>query len=93
MMHAQDELYDLLRGPAENLTVLATAYADPTKYGSGMHEPMLMALSFGQGRSFHTTLGHSVQAMSCQTFAITTLRGVEWAATGTVTTGRFPTRT
>ena len=26
-MHAQDELYDKLRGPAENLTVLATAHA------------------------------------------------------------------
>ncbi len=85
MMHAQDELYDLLRGPAENMTVLATAYADPATHGSGMHEPMLMTISFGQGRVFHTTLGHGVQAMKCATFAITTQRGVEWAATGKVT--------
>ena len=27
-MHARDELYDRMRGPAENLTVLATAYSD-----------------------------------------------------------------
>ncbi|MBI3880578.1 MAG: ThuA domain-containing protein [Verrucomicrobia bacterium] len=85
MMHGQDELYDLLRGPAENLTVLATAYADPAAHGSGMHEPMLMTIAYGKGRVFHTTLGHALPAMKCATFAITTQRGVEWAATGKVT--------
>lgn len=29
-MHAVEELYDRLRGPAEELTVLATAWSDPT---------------------------------------------------------------
>lgn len=84
-MHAKDELYDRLRGPAENLTVLATAFADPATRGSGHHEPMLMALSFGQGRVFHTTLGHSVEAMKCVGFMTTLQRGAEWAATGKVT--------
>jgi type 1 glutamine amidotransferase len=83
--HAQDELYDRLRGPAENLTVLATAYAHPATGGSGAHEPMLMALNYGSGRVFHTTLGHDVVAMKCAAFATTLQRGTEWAATGKVT--------
>ena len=29
MDDAKDELYDSLRGPAQNLTILATAYSDP----------------------------------------------------------------
>ena len=84
-MHASDELYDRLRGPAENMTVLATAFADPKKGGSGEHEPMLMAIQFGKGRSFHTTLGHDATAMNCVGFATTLARGAEWAATGRVT--------
>ena len=41
-MHASDELYSALRGPAKNMTVLATAYCDPDqKNGSGEHEPTL----------------------------------------------------
>jgi type 1 glutamine amidotransferase len=83
--HAQDELYDRLRGPAENLTVLATAFAAPQTGGSGANEPMLMALSFGSGRVFHTTLGHDAVAMKCVAFANTLQRGTEWAATGQVT--------
>ena len=27
-MHTKDELYQMLRGPAANMTILATAYAD-----------------------------------------------------------------
>ncbi|HEY6167241.1 MAG TPA: ThuA domain-containing protein [Verrucomicrobiae bacterium] len=84
-MHAEDELYDRLRGPAENLTVLGTAYANPAMYGSGMNEPMLMALNYGSGRVFHTTLGHDVTAMKCVAFATTLQRGTEWTATGKVT--------
>jgi hypothetical protein len=34
-MHAKDELYNRLRGPAKNLTVLATAYDDPQQEGTG----------------------------------------------------------
>jgi type 1 glutamine amidotransferase len=84
-MHAKDELYDRLRGPAENLTVLASAYADPATKGSGHHEPMLMVIPYGQGRIFHTTLGHAVEAMKCAGFITTLQRGAEWAATGKVT--------
>lgn len=84
-MHAPDELYTRLRGPGKNMTVLATAYADPANRGTGFDEPMLMALSWGKGRIFHTTLGHDALALSCVGFATTLRRGTEWAATGRVT--------
>jgi type 1 glutamine amidotransferase len=84
-LHADDELYDRLRGPAKNLTVLAVAFADPKNGGSGEREPMLMALEYGKGRVFHTTLGHDTTAMRCVGFAVTFQRGAEWAATGKVT--------
>ena len=32
-LHTKDELYDRLRGPAENMTILATAYSDKEKNG------------------------------------------------------------
>jgi type 1 glutamine amidotransferase len=84
-MHAADELYDRLRGPAENLTVLATSFADPAKGGSGENEPILMAIEYGKGRVFHTTLGHDANSMKCVGFIVTLERGAEWAATGKVT--------
>lgn len=84
-MHTQDELYGMLRGPAENLTVLATAFSDTGTGGSGEHEPILMVLRYGDGRVFHTTLGHDTTSMSGYGFQETLLRGTEWAATGEVT--------
>jgi type 1 glutamine amidotransferase len=84
-MHAADELYSRMRGPGENMTVLGTAFSDPANRGTGHDEPMLMTLSFGKGRIFHTTLGHDPEAMSCVGFITTLLRGTEWAATGKVT--------
>ena len=84
-MHASDELYDRLRGPAKKLGVLATAFADTKTGGSGEHEPMLMVIQYEKGRVFHTTLGHSEVSMRCVGFRTTFARGVEWAATGKVT--------
>jgi HEAT repeat protein len=97
-MHARDELYSLLRGPAKNLTVLATAYSDPVYSGSGRHEPVLFTILYGKGRVFHTVLGHtgkekSSNAVECAGFIVTFQRGTEWAATGKVTQiipGDFP---
>ena len=93
-MHTKDELYDSLRGPAESLHVLATAYSDPLYQGTGRHEPMLMTLNYGAGRVFHTVLGHADYSMNCGGFVTTLRRGTEWAATGEVTLGivaGFPT--
>jgi len=84
-MHQGDELYARLRGPGRNMTVLASAYSDPANAGSGRDEPMLLALSFGKGRVFHTTLGHDINALSSVDFVVTLQRGTEWAATGEVT--------
>jgi type 1 glutamine amidotransferase len=84
-MHAGDELYARMRGPGANMTVLATAYSDPANQGTGHDEPMLMALSYGKGRIFHTTMGHDIPALSCAGFITTLQRGTEWAATGRVT--------
>jgi len=83
--HAQDELYDRLRGPAVNVTVLASAFADSEKGGSGEHEPILMVTEFGEGRCLHTTMGHSTVSMNGIGFQETLKRGAEWVATGKVT--------
>ncbi len=104
-LHTKDELYDRLRGPAENMTVLATAYSDVEKNGppwnkevsgTGRHEPMLMAITSGQGRIFQSALGHMGYSMECVGFITTFLRGAEWAASGKVTQevpNDFPTKT
>jgi len=88
-MHAKDELYDRLRGPAENVTVLASAMSTKESGGSGENEPLLLVISFGQGRVFHTALGHNngkdITAQKCVGFITTLQRGTEWAATGKVT--------
>ena len=95
-MHQGDELYAHLRGPGTNMTILATAYADPSNSGTGRDEPVLMTSTFGKGRVFHTVLGHDIVAMSCVGFVVTLQRATEWVATGAVTQkvpASFPTAT
>ncbi len=92
--HAKDELYERLCGPAENMTILYTAYADEELNsppwnekvkGTGMHEPLIFTVDYGKGRIFHTGLGHMGYSMECVGFMTTFQRGAEWAATGKVT--------
>jgi type 1 glutamine amidotransferase len=93
-MQQGDECYAKLRGPGKNMTILATAFSAPDNAGSGRDEPMLMSLTWGKGRIFHTTLGHDVNAMASVGFVVTLQRGTEWAATGAVTQkvpATFPT--
>ncbi len=100
-MHAQDELYSELRGPANNLEILAFAHADKAFGGTGRNEPILMTITYGSGRIFHTVLGHAgggffFPAMESAGFVTTLQRGAEWAATGKVTQeppSTFPTET
>lgn len=82
-MHAQDELYDSLRGPCEEVTVLASAYCPRTK----RHEPIIMTIGYGKGRVFHTPMGHvgGTDPVHCVGFQTVIARGTEWAATGMVT--------
>jgi type 1 glutamine amidotransferase len=89
-MHAQDELYQKLRGPALNVDILATAYADEQFKGTGRHEPIMMTVRYGAGRVYHTPMGHDDNSMSCVGFITTLVRGTEWAATGEVTVTALP---
>ena len=92
-LQGNDEVYSNLRGPAKNMTVLATGLADPRLKGaSPHHEPMLFTVQYGEGRVFQSTLGHvgareneTALAVNNVGFIVTLQRGVQWAATGEVT--------
>jgi len=89
-LHGNDELYSQLRGPAKNMQILATAFADTAAGGGTMRdEPLLMVISYEKGRIFHTAMGHADEdggpAMQCAGFITTLQRGAEWAVTGNVT--------
>lgn len=82
---AKDECYALLRGPAENMTILATGKDMSGSAPTDRHEPMLMVIDYGKGRVFHTALGHDDYSFEGVGFIVSFLRGTEWAATGKVT--------
>jgi uncharacterized protein len=93
-LHTADELYHGMRGPARHVHLLATAYSDKGKGGTGEHEPMIWTVAYGEGRVFHTPMGHDLDGMRCLGFVATLQRGTEWAATGKVTLplpAAFPT--
>lgn len=101
-LHAQDELYDRMRGPGKVRDILYWAHSSLEKNGSGRDELCLFTVEYDKARIFHTTLGHAGEsledniAMQCTGFQVTFLRGAEWAATGKVTQkvpSDFPTGT
>lgn len=77
-----DELWHrmALRSPE----VLATAYSDTAKGGSGKDEPVAFTTRFGEGRCFNLVLGHDAGAMKKPGFQLLLRRGTEWAARGAV---------
>jgi type 1 glutamine amidotransferase len=85
--HGRDELYqNSLIIPGSG--VLVTAYSDAAKdpKNTGKHEPMVWVATYGKGRVCNNALGHDVEAMqSSEGFKALLVRGVEWAATGRVT--------
>lgn len=100
-MHAKDELYHAQRGPAKNMTVLMTAYAEPKTRGTGVHEPVVWTIPFGKGTVMTNVMGHwwkndqDGPALKCAGFQTIFTRSIEWLATGIVTTDKpkdFPTK-
>jgi uncharacterized protein len=89
-MHAKDELYHSLRGPAKNVEVLAHAVSARTKEA----EPMVMVITHGKGTVLHLPMGHANnQSLECVGFQTVLARGTEFVATGKVTIGipaKFP---
>jgi type 1 glutamine amidotransferase len=84
-MSVPDELYGWLRGPANNLTVLATAFAPKELKGAGEHEPLLFTVGYGKGRVVQVALGHTPKELKSVAFIVLFQRAAEWAATGKVT--------
>jgi type 1 glutamine amidotransferase len=81
-----DEFFTKFRyEPGVKVNVIATAFDDPKFGGTGKDEPVLMTLQYGQGRVFHTILGHDMAGLVEPGFVTTFARGTEWAATGSVT--------
>jgi type 1 glutamine amidotransferase len=84
-MHVSDELYGWLRGPGNNLTVLATAFAPTELKGAGEHEPLLFTVGYGKGRVVQVALGHTPKELQSVAFIALFQRAAEWAACGKVT--------
>lgn len=100
-MHAKDELYHGQRGPAKNMTVLMTAYAEPKTRGTGVHEPIVWTIPYGKGTVMTNVMGHwwknmkEGPALACAGFQTIFTRSLEWLATGKVTIEKpedFPTK-
>ena len=90
-LHAKDELYHRLRGSAEGLHILSSAYSDPKQRGTGKHEPITYEKPFGKGRVIVTTMGHiwngdfERTSLHCLGFQTIVSRSLEYLATGDVT--------
>ena len=90
-----DELYHkLVHMHGTDYRVLATALSSTESGGTGANEPMVIVKQYGEGRVFHTPLGHVWSNSPAQhashedpQFRNLIVRGVEWAATGRVSDG------
>lgn len=50
-----------MRGPSENINVIATAYSDKKAWESGDYEPIAWTVNYGKGRIFVADLGHVIK--------------------------------
>lgn len=96
-MHPDELYHRLVLGEGAEYRVLMTAFSDPKTGGTGRHEPMATAASYGKGRVFHTPLGHvwrnnipSRASWADPQLRCLVARGTEWAATGAVTLSPVP---
>jgi hypothetical protein len=85
-MHPSEQLTHGQHGPAEGLTILTYAHSPV----SHQNEPMDWVRSYGKGRVYTTMLGHTWTGepnpdLDCVGFQTLLARGVQWAATSTVT--------
>jgi type 1 glutamine amidotransferase len=71
----QDELYTCLTGE-HPIEVLAQAKSK----NDGKYYPMAFVSRYGQGRTFHSVLGHDVKALSAEPVQELYRRGCAWAA-------------
>ena len=83
--HCTDELYQYQRGPAHNVTVLASAFAPSDRRGSNRNEPLILTVPYGKGRCVNNMLGHDVDQLKSVDTILLLQRCAEWAATGEVT--------
>jgi type 1 glutamine amidotransferase len=65
--------------------VIATAFDDPARGGTGNQEPIAWTNAYGKGRFFYMTLGHDTNALYEPAVLTMFARATEWAATGEVT--------
>lgn len=80
---ATDELYHSMQ-MHPGAKILAVAFDDPKRGGTGKEEPILWTVDYGKGRVFMDQLGHDLTAMAEPGFIRTFLRGAEWAARGSI---------
>jgi len=85
-MHPAEQLTHGQHGPAQELTVLTSAWSKD----SHRHEPMDWIRAYGKGRVYTTMLGHTWinetnPNIDCAGFQTLFARAVEWAAAGRVT--------
>jgi type 1 glutamine amidotransferase len=84
--HPSEQLTHGQHGPAEGLTVLTYAFSEISRQG----EPMDWVREYGKGRVYTTMLGHTWKNelnpnLDALHFQALLARGVEWAASGSVT--------
>ena len=94
-LHGKDELYHAMRGPAEGVEILATAFSDEKLRGTNLHEPVVWTTQFGKGRVVTSTMGHywwtggegptMRHSLHCVGFQTLLARSCQWAAGRDVT--------